>query len=56
VPELAGEDEVREALEKAFDYRGDITVSARTARRYRLFIRPAHGRDAGRVICADYSD
>ena len=27
VPELAGEDEVREALEKAFDYRGDITVT-----------------------------
>jgi hypothetical protein len=27
VPELAGEVEVREALEKAFDYRGDITVT-----------------------------
>ena len=27
VPELAGETEVREALEKAFDYRGDITVT-----------------------------
>ena len=27
VPELAGEDEVRAALEKAFDYRGDITVT-----------------------------
>ena len=27
VPELAGEDEVREALEKAFDYRGDITLT-----------------------------
>ena len=27
VPELAGEDELREALEKAFDYRGDITVT-----------------------------
>jgi hypothetical protein len=27
VPELAGEDDVREALEKAFDYRGDITVT-----------------------------
>ena len=27
VPQLAGEDEVREALEKAFDYRGDITVT-----------------------------
>jgi len=27
VPELAGEAEVREALEKAFDYRGDITIT-----------------------------
>jgi hypothetical protein len=27
VPELAGEDELREALEKAFDYRGDVTVT-----------------------------
>jgi hypothetical protein len=27
VPELAGEDEVREALEKAFDYRGDISLT-----------------------------
>ena len=27
VPELATDSEVREALEKAFDYRGDITVT-----------------------------
>src|SRR5215469_18302079 len=27
IPPLAGDDEVREALEKAFDYRGDITVT-----------------------------
>src|SRR5262249_10574768 len=27
VPSLAGEDEVRAALEKAFDYRGDITIT-----------------------------
>ena len=27
VPELAGEAELREALEKAFDYRGDVTVT-----------------------------
>ena len=29
IPELATETEVREALEKAFDYRGDITVTLR---------------------------
>jgi hypothetical protein len=27
VPEMASEAEVREALEKAFDYRGDITIT-----------------------------
>ena len=27
VPELAAEDEIREALEKAFDYRGDVTIT-----------------------------
>jgi len=27
IPPLASEDEVREALEKAFDYRGDITIT-----------------------------
>jgi hypothetical protein len=27
VPELASEGEVREALEKAFDYRGDVTIT-----------------------------
>ena len=29
VPELAGEAEIRSALEKAFDYRGDITITRR---------------------------
>jgi len=27
VPEMAGEEEVRQALEKAFDYRGDVTIT-----------------------------
>jgi hypothetical protein len=27
IPELASEAEIREALEKAFDYRGDITIT-----------------------------
>ena len=27
LPELASEDEVRQALEKAFDYRGDVTIT-----------------------------
>src|SRR5579864_2970228 len=27
VPQLAGEEELRQALEKAFDYRGDVTIT-----------------------------
>jgi hypothetical protein len=27
VPQLASDDEIRSALEKAFDYRGDITIT-----------------------------
>ena len=30
VPELAGELELREALEKAFDYRGDVTITRKS--------------------------
>jgi hypothetical protein len=29
IPELASEQELREALEKAFDYRGDVTITRR---------------------------
>jgi hypothetical protein len=29
IPELATEAEIREALEKAFDYRGDVTITRR---------------------------
>jgi len=27
IPELAAENEIREALEQAFDYRGDVTIT-----------------------------
>jgi hypothetical protein len=33
VPALAGDAEVREALEKAFDYRGDITITRKDGSR-----------------------
>ena len=29
IPSLASEDEIRDALEKAFDYRGDVTITRR---------------------------
>ena len=27
IPEMAGDEEIRQALEKAFDYRGDVTIT-----------------------------
>ena len=29
IPELASDDEIREALEKAFDYRGDVSITCK---------------------------
>jgi hypothetical protein len=33
IPELASEDELREALEKAFDYRGDVSITLKDGSR-----------------------
>ena len=33
IPSLATEQEIREALEKAFDYRGDITITRKDGRK-----------------------
>ena len=38
IPELASDDEVREALEKAFDYRGDITVTLKDGSRVEGYV------------------
>jgi len=38
VPELASEDEVRAALEKAFDYRGDITLTRKDGSRVQGYL------------------
>jgi hypothetical protein len=38
VPEVASEDELRQALEKAFDYRGDITLTLKSGERIEAFI------------------
>jgi hypothetical protein len=38
VPELASEEELREALEKAFDYRGDVTVTRKDGSRIEGYI------------------
>jgi hypothetical protein len=38
IPELANDDEVRDALEKAFDYRGDVTLTLKSGERIEAFI------------------
>ena len=38
IPELASDDEIRQALEKAFDYRGDITLTLKTGEKVEGYI------------------
>ena len=38
VPELASDDELKRALEKAFDYRGDVTVTLKSGERIEAYI------------------
>jgi hypothetical protein len=42
IPELAGEDDLRLALEKAFDYRGDVTLTLKSGERIEAFIFNRH--------------
>ncbi len=38
IPELANEDELRSALEKAFDNRGDVTLTLKNGERFEAYI------------------
>ena len=38
VPNLASEADIKEALEKAFDYRGDVTITLKTGERIEAYI------------------
>jgi hypothetical protein len=38
VPELASDEDVRQALEKAFDYRGDVTLTLKNGERIEAYI------------------
>jgi hypothetical protein len=38
VPELAGDEDLRQALEKAFDYRGDVTLTLKSGERIEAYI------------------
>jgi hypothetical protein len=51
VPELASEDELRSALEQAFDYRGDVTVTRKDGAKIEGYI---FDRIAGRTLEASF--
>jgi len=38
IPELASDEDVRQALEKAFDYRGDVTLTLKNGERVEAYI------------------
>jgi hypothetical protein len=42
LPELAGEDDLRNALEKAFEYRGDVTITTKDGQRIEAYVFNRH--------------
>ena len=51
VPELASDNDLREALEKAFDYRGDVTLTLKSGERVEAFI---FNRQSGATLADSY--
>ena len=51
VPELADEEELRQALEKAFDYRGDVTLTLKSGERFEAYI---FNRHSGATLADSY--
>jgi hypothetical protein len=51
VPELAGEEALRQALEKAFDYRGDVTLTLKSGERIEAYI---FNRQTGTTLADSY--
>ncbi len=51
IPELAGEEDVRQALEKAFDYRGDVTLTLKSGERIEAYI---FNRQTGATLADSY--
>jgi hypothetical protein len=51
IPELAGEDDLRAALEKAFDYRGDVTITTKSGERIEAYI---FNRSTGSTLADSY--
>jgi hypothetical protein len=51
IPPLIGDDDLREALEKAFDYRGDVTVTLKSGERIEAYI---FNRQTGATLAESY--
>jgi hypothetical protein len=51
VPELASEEDLRQALEKAFDYRGDVTLTLKSGERIEAYI---FNRQTGTTLADSY--
>lgn len=51
VPSLASDEEVRQALEKAFDYRGDVTVTTKAGAKIEAYI---FNRHSGSTLADSY--
>ncbi len=51
VPELASDEDVRQALEKAFDYRGDVTITLKNGERIEAYI---FNRTAGATLAESF--
>jgi hypothetical protein len=51
IPELATEEELREALEKAFDYRGDVTLTTKDGKKIEGYI---FDRASGPTLAASF--
>lgn len=47
IPSLASEDEIRDALEKAFDYRGDLTITLKSGQKIEGYL---YDRKAGKTL------
>ncbi len=51
IPELASDDDVKQALEKAFDYRGDVTMTLKNGERIEAYI---FNRTAGATLADSF--
>jgi hypothetical protein len=51
VPTLANEDDLRVALEKAFDYRGDVTLTLKSGEKFEAYI---FNRQTGMTLADSY--